>query len=143
MDGDMIKRVSLACAVLLTVTGVARSQDCKNPQNPENQLEMNFCAAEAFRRADDSLQSLNQEIRVRVTADPMFRAMLESSHSSWVAYRDAQCLFVLGPDAAGSSEPWARFTCMERLTQLRLEEMRALLECEEGSFLCRVPPVKQ
>jgi uncharacterized protein YecT (DUF1311 family) len=137
-----VRRV-VGCIVLMLMASFAEAEDfCPNPENPKNQLELNFCAAKAFREADDGLQSVYNEIKVRVTADPVFQAMLASSHSSWVAYRDAQCLFALGPRAGGSSEPWARYTCMERLTQLRLEEMKPFLACEEGSLLCSVPPVK-
>ena len=131
--------VLVISTVCFLVSPFANAQDCPGPNNPANQLEMNFCAAEAFHQAEKSLQSVYQEIRIRVTTDPAFLAMLDSSTSSWAAYRDAQCNFALGPQAGGSSEPWARFTCKERLTRLRIDEMRAFLTCEEGSFLCGVP----
>jgi uncharacterized protein YecT (DUF1311 family) len=100
---------------------------------------MNFCAAQAFGKADDELEAVYGQIRKRLAADPVFRAMLDSSQSSWIAYRDAQCLFALGPDAGGSIEPWARYTCLERLTRLMLAEMEPFLACEEGTVLCVVP----
>ena len=132
-------QVVSVCITWFCATAPVHAQSCINPENPANQLEMNFCAAQAFHEANDELQATYKEIGKRLAADPVFYAMLDSSESSWTAYRDAQCLFTLGPSAGGSIEPWARFTCLERLTRLRLAEMKLFLACEEGSVLCTVP----
>ena len=133
-------RLSMILTAPLFAPHFAIAQGCPDPNNPGTQLEMNFCAAKSFHEADDELQAVYDQIGRRLATEPVFRAMLDSARSSWVAYRDAQCLFALGPSAGGSIEPWARFTCMERLTRLRLAEMRPFLACEEGTVLCVVPP---
>lgn len=113
-----------------------------NCENPQAQQEMNYCAAEDFRRADAELNTVYRTVleQARVAdreyagvADgaggptdggPGEEATLREAQRSWVAFRDAQCRLESFEARGGSMQPMLDAGCKATLTRARTAELR-------------------
>jgi uncharacterized protein YecT (DUF1311 family) len=112
-----------------------------NCADPQVQQEMNWCAGQEYEAADAALNA-----QWKVTAAVMkqrdvewaelgssdqrpgfFKSLLEGQRG-WLRYRDGQCRVDGYTARMGSLEPLLVATCKTRLTKLRTEELRALVE---------------
>ena len=133
---------------------LALLSSAQNPQwnceNPLAQQEMNYCAAQDFRRAD---AELNNVYRAAITqareadreyagvADgaggpndggPGEEATLREAQRSWVAFRDAHCRLESFEARGGSMQPMLDAGCKATLTRARTAELRGPNpECQE------------
>ncbi|RJG05547.1 DUF1311 domain-containing protein [Noviherbaspirillum cavernae] len=90
----------------------------------KNQLAMNFCARHRFDLADKELNSLFKQRRDRLDASGA-RERLRAAQRAWLAFRDKDCLYEAGPrEESGSIWPLAYFSCMERHTRRRSEDLK-------------------
>jgi uncharacterized protein YecT (DUF1311 family) len=129
----MIATLHIALAVLAVQAPSA--QDCRDPQN---QSDMNICAAIAFERAD---AELNAEYRGAIAharaADreaagyltegddrPGDEASLREAQRAWVAFRDAHCRLQGYEARGGSMEPMLYDGCRATLTRERIAQLR-------------------
>lgn len=55
-----------------------------------------------------------------------YAAALLQSQRAWLKLRDAQCVLEGGIYGGGSAQPLARFSCMERMTNERVQRLREL-----------------
>ena len=129
--------ITLVTAMLLS------AQDPQwNCANPQAQQEMNFCAAEDFRRADAELntayraaiaeaQQADREYRVlddeaggRPTGEPGWEASLREAQRAWVKFRDAHCRLESFEARGGSMQPMLDAGCRATLTRARTAELR-------------------
>jgi len=125
-------------AALLLAMAAAPEPDW-NCDEPQAQQEMNWCAAEDFRRADAALNAqwkLTAAEMKRRDADqgPLessqrthFDTLLEAQRA-WLRYRDLQCEVEGFAFRGGTMEPLIVATCRTGLTEARTKELRELAE---------------
>ena len=109
--------------------------------DPQVQQEMNWCAARDFEVADERLNAqwkiTAAEMKARDasfveyggndTREGYFESLLEAQRG-WLRYRDAHCRVEGYYARGGSLEPLLVSTCKARLTRMRTEELRELVE---------------
>lgn len=113
-----------------------------NCENPQAQQEMNYCAAEDFRRADAELNTVYRTAIERAreadreyagVADgaggptdggPGEEATLREAQRAWVGFRDAQCRLESFEARGGSMQPMLDAGCKATLTRARTAELR-------------------
>ena len=112
-----------------------------NCADPQFQQEMNWCAGQDYEAADKALNAqwaITTEVMKRRDAEwaelgssdkrpGFFKSLLEGQRG-WLGYRDAQCRVDGNAARMGSLEPFLLATCKTRLTRLRTEELKALVE---------------
>lgn len=112
-----------------------------NCDDPQFQQEMNWCAAQEFRVADEALNlqwsMTSAEMKRRDAAwsegddgRPGHFATLLEAQRAWLAYRDAHCRSEAYAFRGGSMEPLMDATCKTAMTQKRTEELQALVETQ-------------
>jgi uncharacterized protein YecT (DUF1311 family) len=58
---------------------------------------------------------------------------LKDLERTWVAYRDKECAWEIGPQQDGGSIwPMEMDNCLEQKTDARIRELKSLLDCTEG-----------
>ena len=109
--------------------------------DPIMQQEMNWCAARDFEVADERLNAqwpitaAAMKARDAAFADyagndtreGYFESLLESQRG-WLRYRDAHCRVEGYYARGGSLEPLLISTCKARLTRMRTDQLRELVE---------------
>ncbi|MCG6573340.1 DUF1311 domain-containing protein [Pseudomonas sp. AF32] len=97
----MPPRLLLALAPLLFVS-ITQADDCANATT---QGEMNQCAAQEKKAADDELNSLYKQITARLKDNPEAKQLLVKAQRAWVGFRDAECNFSASGVEGGSVYP--------------------------------------
>ncbi|MBD1847078.1 DUF1311 domain-containing protein [Cyanobacteria bacterium FACHB-63] len=97
--------------------------DC---QNPRSQFDLNFCAAERAKTAEQQLNQAYQRAIARFKATPQ-EAQLIAAQSAWTQFRDADCAFVRDRFKGGSMAPMVYSSCLARLSQQRRQELLSYL----------------
>ena len=129
--------------ITLTLALLLGAQDPQwNCENPQAQQEMNFCAAEDFRRADAELNAVYRTaIEHAREADrdyarladggggptdggPGEEATLREAQRGWVSFRDAHCRLESFEARGGSMQPMLDAGCRATLTRARTAELR-------------------
>ena len=117
-----------------------REPDCGNPIT---QLEMNRCAWLEFEEADKALNgqwAKTSAVMKERDADygdlyqdgrPGYFAVLLEGQRAWLKYRQGHCAAEGYEARGGSMEPMLVSGCMARLTKLRTQELRELVEYPE------------
>ncbi len=136
----MIATFVLALALQGSLEARYREHHCGDPQT---QMDMNFCAAIEFERADIALNAAWPRVVASARADdrqvdrrydrrPGSEAKLREAQRAWIVFRDAHCT-VEGYDQArgGSMEPMVYDGCRARLTRERIAQLTGL-EPEPG-----------
>ena len=114
-----------------------------NCDDPQVQQEMNWCAGRDFAVADERLNAqlkitsavMKQrdvewaEIGSSDTRPGYFDSLLEAQRG-WLRYRDAHCRVDGYIARGGTLEPLLVSTCKARLTRMRTDELRELVEVE-------------
>ncbi len=78
----------LTLAVLLCAAAPAFAQDVVcNPGG--NQLELNTCADQEFKKADAELNAVYRQIVTRLAGEPVALAKVKAAQRLWVQLRDA------------------------------------------------------
>ncbi len=124
----MKTRDLIACALFaFTASAFAETQgllqeslkDCD-----KNQLAMNVCASYRFDLAD---QALNLQYKQNLTAlkEQAAQTRLREAQRAWLIFRDKDCLAETGPrEQSGSIWPLLHFTCLEKHTTRRTEDLK-------------------
>jgi len=114
-----------------------------NCNDPQVQQEMNWCAGRDFAVADERLNAQWQETAAVMkardaefaasgageydTREGFFESLLEAQRG-WLRYRDAHCRTDGYTARGGSMEPLLALSCKARLTRMRTEELRELVD---------------
>lgn len=126
---------SLALAALVVGAAFARSPAIAAPPLYEEkdcggeatQIELNICSGSNLRAADAALNRLYARLMAEAGTD---KAALKAAERAWVAYRDAECAFTVGPrEGGGTVWPLEMNGCLQRKTDARLRELRVHLDC--------------
>lgn len=110
--------------------------DCENPQY---QVEMNFCAGKDYDAADAALnaqykrtvaalKARDKDIDRSYDTQPTHYDTLLAAQRAWITYRDQQCLSESFAARGGTMAPMLHSGCMARLTKERTEQLKALVE---------------
>jgi uncharacterized protein YecT (DUF1311 family) len=113
-----------------------------NCENPQAQQEMNYCAAEDFRRADAELNTVYRTAITNAQAadrdyagladggggpsdgGPGEEATLRAAQRAWIALRDANCRLESFEARGGSMQPMIDAGCRATMTRARIAELR-------------------
>jgi len=131
----MPSRLLLALTPLIFVS-IAQADDCTNATT---QGEMNQCAAQEKKAADDELNSLYKQITARLKDNPEAKQLLVKAQRAWIGFRDAECDFSSSGVEGGSVYPLIYGNCITALTKARVETFKTYLKCKEGDLSCPVP----
>ncbi|MEZ2249998.1 lysozyme inhibitor LprI family protein [Microcoleus sp.] len=104
-------------------TYVAQQPNCKNPQT---QTELNICSGIDYRRADQQLNQVYNQVRGIVSAN--HRPQLILAQKAWISFRDADCQFAQSAVAGGTMAPLITNTCRTDLTKKRISELNSYLQ---------------
>ena len=117
--------VLLCLAVFSSAAAQKRAQ--KDPcDDAQSQAEMNVCAEERFRAADVALNRVYGQLAAKEEGDS--RAKLKAAEVSWLKYRDDNCAYEAAGFEGGSMQPLVYFSCRERMTKARTNELREQLK---------------
>ncbi len=124
----MIRRlIALTVAVVAlqtwTLAGFAQSQ-----------MDLNQQAGTALKDADRQLNGVYTKLRTRL--GPESRARLQAAEEAWIRFRDRECAFIGAPTAGGSIHGMIVAQCQARLTLVRVKDLEAQLNCQEGDLSC-------
>lgn len=109
----------------------AAAIDCINPQT---QSDITQCASEAYKAADQELNSTYQEVLKRTNNE--HSTLLRKAQELWIQYRDADCKFQSFKTSDGSVGSTVHLQCITDKTKARTAEFKTMLQCPEGDITC-------
>jgi uncharacterized protein YecT (DUF1311 family) len=132
----MAPPLALALAALAAVQTPYQDHHCDDPQN---QADMNACAAIDFEAADAELNAvwreviaaareMDAEIDRQFDQAPTSEAVLREAQRAWIVFRDAQCTYEGHEARGGSMESMIYNGCRARLTRERTAQLRGPVE---------------
>ena len=120
---------------LLVARGVSAQENdpCLGMQS---QAEMNACAADQYAKADAELNAVYKQLMAKYKSDAEFVAKLRLAQENWLKFRDADltCFYYQKDKVAayGSVYPTCRSRALTHLTVERTNELKQMLNPEEG-----------
>jgi uncharacterized protein YecT (DUF1311 family) len=140
-----LMRLIIGFAVLIAVlpmgAGSGRAQSAPAYQVTDcsrltTQMELNQCADANEKSADTALNTLYRQLMAEET-DAGVRQRLVAAERAWIAYRDKECAYQVGPQQNGGSIwPMEMSNCLEQLTAARIAELSKLRGCTAGVSAC-------
>lgn len=126
-----MKRLVVLAGGLLGGPALAQQVDCTAPQV---QMEMTYCAEQAYIAADRDLNAAYAGARARMRAIDADLAQdqkgaeehLKQAQRAWISFRDAACTAEGYKYYGGSMEPMVIYACQARLTAQRAADLVAL-----------------
>jgi uncharacterized protein YecT (DUF1311 family) len=100
----------------------------------QSQMDMNQQAGRELQEADRRLNASYAKLRAKLS--PASRANLQAAEEAWIRYRDQECAFIGSPTAGGSIHSMIVAQCLTRLTERRIKDIEAQLNCQEGDLSC-------
>jgi uncharacterized protein YecT (DUF1311 family) len=140
MRGNL-RIVILAAASLVLSGGGASAQNAplypvKDCSQLTTQMELNQCAGANDETADAALNKVYRQLMADQT-DAASKARLTDAERAWIAFRDKECAFEVGPQQEGGSIwPMEMRNCLEAVTAARLGELTKLRGCTAGVSAC-------
>ncbi len=133
----------IVLAMLLLALGVVSAAAADTPLYPvedcgrfTTQMDMNKCAGANFEAADAALNKIYQQVMAQ-QRDTASKEQLKNVERAWIAYRDKECAFEVGPQKNGGSIwPMEMSNCLERMTAARIRELNELRGCTAGVSAC-------
>jgi uncharacterized protein YecT (DUF1311 family) len=100
------------------------------------QMELNQCAGANYEAADAALNKLYRQ-QMAEEADSATKQRLTEAERAWIAYRDKECAYQVGPQQEGGSIwPMEMSNCLEQMTAARIRELAKLRGCTAGVSAC-------
>jgi uncharacterized protein YecT (DUF1311 family) len=100
------------------------------------QSAMNECSGANLDAANAELSRVYNKLMAQQTDQPS-KDQLKDVEGTWVAYRNKECVFEIGPQAQGGSIwPLEMNTCLQSKTDARIREIRATLGCVDNPAAC-------
>jgi len=124
---------TLSSSAMAAGAPLYKTRDC----NRETvQSAMNECSGANFDAANAELNRVYAKLMVQQTDQPS-KNQLKDLERTWIAYRDKECVFEIGPQADGGSIwPLEMNTCLQSKTDIRIREIRATLGCVDSPEAC-------
>ena len=114
--------------LLLTVVAMTA------PAHAQSQTDLNQQAGTRLQDADRQLNAVYTKLRTRL--GPESRARLQAAEEAWIRFRDRECAFIGSPTTGGSIHGMIVAQCQARLTLVRVKDLEAQLNCQEGDLSC-------
>ncbi len=126
----------LAALFIGLVPAVALADDKPDCSDPQTQMDMNFCAGEAYKAADKTLNTTYQaamkamkDIDSYLPADQKGAAdALLAAQRAWIPFRDKACIAEGYMVEGGSMQPMIEAECQTRLTKERIADLKILIK---------------
>ena len=100
------------------------------------QMNINRCAGANLEAANAPLNKIYQQVMVRQSGTSS-KEQLKNVKRTWIAYRDKECAFEVGPQKNGGSIwPMEMSNCLEQMTAARIRELTKLRGCTAGVSAC-------
>jgi uncharacterized protein YecT (DUF1311 family) len=100
----------------------------------QSQMELNAQAASDLRKSDERLNVVYDKVRARVS--DAGKKSLQTAQQSWLRFRDQECEFETMGSVGGSIHSMVVTICLTRLTDQRVKDLEAQLNCKEGDLSC-------
>lgn len=107
-----------------------------NCEAPATQAELNYCAHQEYKQADEILNLLWEQAAENAKnmdaaggpddGRPGYLETLLDGQRKWLAYRDAHCRMAGYEARSGSMEPMLVSMCLTRMTRQRIAELELL-----------------
>lgn len=124
----MIGRVAALLASVVALQALAP------PVRAQSQMELNREVGTTLQDADRQLNAAYTKLRARL--GPESRARLQAAEEAWIRFRDRECEFIGAPTTGGSIHGMIVASCQARLTLVRLKDIEAQLDCQDGNLSC-------
>ena len=115
----------VASAVIAIAIGSAAAQ---------SQMELNAQAGADLRKSDDQLNTVYNKLRAKIS--DAGKKNLQVAQQSWLRFRDQECEFETMRTVGGSIHSMIVAICLTRLTDQRVKDLEAQLNCQEGNLSC-------
>ena len=130
--------VSMVCLGALAASAadapLYKTKDCSKEMV---QMGMNMCSGANLDAANAELNRDYAKVMAQQTDQPS-KDQLKDLERNWMAYRDKECAFEIGPqDQGGSIWPMDMNDCLRRVTDVRIRELKSMIDCQEGDVACR------
>lgn len=100
------------------------------------QSDMNECAGANLSAADAELNRIYAKLMAQQSDQPS-KDQLKDLERAWIAYRDKECAFEIGPQSDGGSIwPMAMDNCLQDKADVHIRELKSALDCESNDAAC-------
>ena len=117
--------VVIASALAAAAVGSAAAQ---------SQMELNAQAGADLRKSDEQLNAVYNKLRAKIS--DAGKKSLQTAQQSWLRFRDQECEFETMGTVGGSIHSMIVAICLTRLTDQRIKDLEAQLNCKEGNLSC-------
>ncbi|GEP55139.1 lysozyme inhibitor LprI family protein [Reyranella soli] len=117
--------VACAAATMVVAAGAAVAQ---------SQMELNAQAGNDLRKSDQQLNTVYNKLRAKIS--DAGKAKLQTAQQSWLRFRDQECEFETMGTVGGTIHSMIVAICLTRLTDQRIKDLEAQLNCKEGDLSC-------
>jgi len=100
----------------------------------QSQMELNAQAAADLRKSDEQLNAVYNKLRAKIS--DAGKKSLQTAQQSWLRFRDQECEFETMGTVGGSIHSMIVALCLTRLTDERIKDLEAQLNCKEGDLSC-------
>ncbi len=100
----------------------------------QTQMELNAQAGADLRKSDERLNTVYRALRAKIS--DAGKAKLQAAQQSWLRFRDQECAFETMGTVGGSIHSMVVANCLARLTDQRVKDLEAQLNCQEGDLSC-------
>jgi len=138
---QVVKPLLVTLSVFVAL--VSRPTLAASCDSATTQADMNVCASNANQKSDKQLNDLYRQIVGLLAGDRAALELFNSAQRAWTVFRDSECKFVGSAYEGGSIQGMVVSNCLRTLTDLRVEDFRRFVACEEGGNDCYaefVPP---
>lgn len=108
-----------------------------NCRNAGTTIEMDSCAGAVFKKNYLEMVTLYNGLAAKY--DKKNKDLLQASQRSWYKYMSDQCTFATAPTEGGSINSMIVTECKNDHTLVRIKELKAQRDCEEGDMSCNPP----
>ena len=100
----------------------------------QSQMELNAQAGADLRKSDEQLNAVYNKLRAKIS--DAGKKNLQVAQQSWLHFRDQECEFETMGTVGGSIHSMIVAICLARLTDQRVKDLEAQLNCQEGNLSC-------
>jgi uncharacterized protein YecT (DUF1311 family) len=104
------------------------------PAVAQSQMELNAQAGSALQKSDAQLNAVYNKLRAKIS--DAGKKSLQTAQQSWLRFRDQECEFETMGTVGGSIHSMIVAICLTRLTDQRIKDLEAQLNCKEGDLSC-------
>lgn len=97
-------------------------------------MGLNAQAAADLRKSDERLNAVYNKLRAKIS--DAGKKSLQTAQQSWLRFRDRECEFETMGTVGGSIHSMMVAICLTRLTDQRIKDLDAQLNCKEGDLSC-------